>query len=203
VPIQLPIGVEADFEGIIDLVEMKAILYKDELGKEQEIVDIPEQHADAAAKAREHLLEEVSHYDDELVEMILEEKEIPADRLKQAIRKATLEIKLTPVLCGSSFKNKGVQPLLDAVIDYLPSPLDVPPVEGLEPFSSSQNGGSPAHRNASDDEPVSALVHKIMADPYVGKLTYFRAYSGRLGAGSRGPTVNTRRAERLGRSQQM
>src|SRR5947209_9201147 len=173
VPIQVPIGVEADFEGIIDLVEMKAILYKDELGKEQEIVDIPEQHADAAAKAREHLLEEVSHYDDELVEMILEEKEIPADRLKQAIRKATLDIKMTPVLCGSSFKNKGVQPLLDAVIDYLPSPLEVPPVEGVEPAKGSTNGDEqPVQRHASDDEPFAALAFKIMADPYVGKLTY-------------------------------
>src|SRR5207248_4967411 len=203
VPIQLPIGVEADFEGIIDLVEMKAIIYKDELGKEQELVDIPERCADAAAKAREHLLEEVSHYDDELVEMILEEREIPADRLKQAIRKATLDIKMTPVLCGSSFKNKGVQPLLDAVIDYLPSPLDVPPVEGLEPDSSSQNGGSPAHRNASDDEPFSALVHKIMADPYVGKLTYFRVYSGRPEAGSRVLNVKTGPTERIGRTPMM
>ena len=131
VPIQLPIGAEVDFAGIIDLVTMKAIVYKDELGKEQEEIDIPAEHADAAAAAREHLLEEVSHYDDGLVELILEEAEIPPERLKQAIRKATLEIKLTPVLCGSSFKNKGVQPLLDAVIDYLPSPLEVPPVEGL------------------------------------------------------------------------
>ena len=143
VPIQLPIGAEADFRGIIDLVENNAIVYKDELGKEQDVVEIPADYADAAAAAREHLLEEVSHYDDELVEMILEEQEIPPERLKQAIRKATLEIKLTPVLCGSSFKNKGVQPLLDAVIDYLPSPLDVPPVEGLEPDKASDNGGAP------------------------------------------------------------
>src|SRR5918996_854359 len=129
VPVQLPIGAEADFKGIIDLVNMKAILYKDELGKEYDVVDIPEDHADVAAAAREHLLEEVSHYDDELVELILEEQEIPKDRLVAAIRKATLDIKLTPVLCGSSFKNKGVQPLLDAVLDFLPSPLDVPPIE--------------------------------------------------------------------------
>src|SRR5262249_21675448 len=127
VPIQLPIGAEGDFEGIIDLVTMKAIVYKDELGTEQDVGEIPDHLADAAAVAREHLLEEVSHYDDGLLELILEESEISEDRLRQAIRTATLSTKLTPVLCGSSFKNKGVQPLLDAVLDYLPSPLDVPP----------------------------------------------------------------------------
>ena len=199
VPIQLPIGAESEFRGIVDLVENKAIIYKDELGKEQEVIDIPAEVADEAAAAREHLLEEISHYDDELLEMILEEVEIPVARLKAAIRKATLEIKLTPVLCGSSFKNKGVQPLLDAVIDYLPSPLDVPPVEGLEPDKSSDNGGRPAHRDASDDDPFSALAFKIMADPYVGKLTYFRVYSGRLEAGSRVLNVSTGRTERIGR----
>jgi elongation factor G len=199
VPIQLPIGAESEFRGIVDLVENNAIIYKDELGKEQEVIDIPAEIADEAAAAREHLLEEISHYDDELLEMILEEVEIPVARLKAAIRKATLEIKLTPVLCGSSFKNKGVQPLLDAVIDYLPSPLDVPPVEGLEPDKSSDNGGSPAHRDASDDDPFSALAFKIMADPYVGKLTYFRVYSGRLEAGARVLNVSTGRTERIGR----
>ncbi|MGZ4232711.1 MAG: elongation factor G [Solirubrobacteraceae bacterium] len=199
VPIQLPIGAESEFRGIVDLVENKAIIYKDELGKEQEVIDIPAEIADEAAAAREHLLEEVSHYDDELLEMILEEVEIPVARLKAAIRKATLEIRLTPVLCGSSFKNKGVQPLLDAVIDYLPSPLDVPPVEGLEPDKSSDNGGIPAHRDASDDDPFSALAFKIMADPYVGKLTYFRVYSGRLEAGARVLNVSTGRTERIGR----
>jgi elongation factor G len=199
VPIQLPIGAESEFRGIVDLVENKAIIYKDELGKEQEVIDIPAEVADEAAAAREHLLEEISHYDDELLEMILEEVEIPVASLKAAIRKATLEIKLTPVLCGSSFKNKGVQPLLDAVIDYLPSPLDVPPVEGLEPDKSSDNGGRPAHRDASDDDPFSALAFKIMADPYVGKLTYFRVYSGRLEAGSRVLNVSTGRTERIGR----
>jgi elongation factor G len=199
VPIQLPIGAESEFRGIVDLVENKAIIYKDELGKEQEVIDIPAEVADEAAAAREHLLEEISHYDDELLEMILEEVEIPVARLKAAIRKATLQLKLTPVLCGSSFKNKGVQPLLDAVIDYLPSPLDVPPVEGLEPDKSSDNGGSPAHRDASDDDPFSALAFKIMADPYVGKLTYFRVYSGRLEAGARVLNVSTGRTERIGR----
>src|SRR5829696_5888894 len=130
VPVQLPIGAEGDFAGVIDLVNMKAIVYKDDLGQDWEVVEIPAELADEAAAAREHLLEEVSHYDDELVELILEEQEIPVDRLIRAIRKATLEIKMTPVFCGSAFKNKGVQPLLDAVLDYLPSPLDVPPVEG-------------------------------------------------------------------------
>jgi elongation factor G len=200
VPVQLPIGSEADFRGIIDLLGMKAIIYKDELGKEQEIVDIPAEYAEQAAAAREHLLEEVSQYDDELLEMILEEQEIPLERLKAAIRKATLDIHLTPVLCGSSFKNKGVQPLLDAVLDYLPSPLDVPPVEGLEPAKGSENGGEKeAVRKPADDEPFSALAFKIMADPYVGKLTYFRVYSGRLEAGSRILNVTTGRTERIGR----
>jgi elongation factor G len=200
VPVQLPIGSEADFRGIIDLVGMKAIIYKDELGKEQDIIDIPAEYAEQATAAREHLLEEVSHYDDELLEMILEEQEIPIDRLKVAIRKATLEIRLTPVLCGSSFKNKGVQPLLDAVLDYLPSPLDVPPVEGLEPAKGSDNGGEkPAVREPSDNAPFSALAFKIMADPYVGKLTYFRVYSGKLDAGSRILNVTTGRTERIGR----
>jgi elongation factor G len=200
VPIQLPIGAESEFQGIIDLVENHAILYKDELGKEQEVVEIPADQVDRAAEAREHLLEEVSHFDDELLEMILEDEEIPAARLKESIRKTTLAIQLTPVLCGSSFKNKGVQPLLDAVLDYLPSPLDVPPVEGLEPAKGSSNGDeAPVVRHASDDEPFAALAFKIMADPYVGKLTYFRVYSGKLAAGSRVLNVSTGRTERIGR----
>ncbi len=200
VPVQLPIGSEQDFHGIVDLVQNKAIVYKDELGKDQDTIDIPPELAEQAAAAREHLLEEVSHYDDELVEMIVEEQEIPVDRLKQAIRKATLDIKLTPVLCGSSFKNKGVQPLLDAVLDYLPSPLDVPPVDGVEPAKSADNGGEkPAVREPSDDAAFAALAFKIMADPYVGKLTYFRVYSGKLEAGSRVLNVNTGRTERIGR----
>jgi elongation factor G len=200
VPVQLPIGAEADFRGIVDLIGMKAIVYKDELGKEQDIIDIPAEMADDAAAAREHLLDEVSHHDDELTEMILEEQEVSPERLKQAIRKATLAIQITPVLCGSSFKNKGVQVLLDAVLDYLPSPLDVPPVEGVEPAKGSSNGDEqPAVRHASDEEPFAALAFKIMADPYVGKLTYFRVYSGQLDAGARILNVNTGRTERIGR----
>ena len=198
VPIQLPIGAEADFLGIIDLLNMKAIIYNDELGKDVQITEIPDDHKEVAEAAREHLLEEVSHYDDELLELILEEAEIPVERLRSAIRKATLHLKLTPVLCGSSFKNKGVQPLLDAVIDFLPSPLDVPPVEGHEPVKGDDEDKA-AVRNASDDEPFAALAFKIMADPFVGKLTYFRVYSGKLEAGSRVLNVTTGRTERIGR----
>jgi elongation factor G len=198
VPIQLPIGAEAGFEGIVDLIAFKAIVYKDELGKEVEVVDVPAELHDAAKAAREHLLEEVSHYDDGLVEMILEEQEVSPERLKQAVRKATLAIEMTPVLCGSSFKNKGVQPLLDAVIDFLPSPLDVPPVEGVEPIKG-EDEGRPASRLPDDSEPFAALAFKITADPYVGKLTYFRVYSGKLAAGSRVLNVSTGRTERMGR----
>src|SRR4051794_29836694 len=198
VPIQLPIGAESEFRGIVDLINMKAILYKDDLGKEIEITDIPADHLDVAEAARETLLDEVSHYDDELVELILEEAEIPAARLIAAIRKATLPLKLPPTLCGSSFKNKGVQPLLDAVIDFLPSPLDVPPVEGHEPVKGDEEDRE-AVRHASDDEPFAALAFKIMADPFVGKLTYFRVYSGKLEAGSRVLNVTTGRTERIGR----
>jgi elongation factor G len=182
VPIQLPIGAEADFRGIVDLINMKAIVYKDELGKDFDVTDIPAEVADEAQAAREHLLEEVSHYDDELVELILEDAEIPADRL---------------MLCGSSFKNKGVQPLLDAVIDFLPSPLDVPPVDGMEPVRGDED--RPANRRADDSEPFSALAFKIMADPFVGKLTYFRVYSGKLEAGSRVLNVTSGKTERIGR----
>jgi elongation factor G len=198
VPIQLPIGAEGGFEGVVDLVAMKAIVYKDELGKEQDVIEIPAALVDAAAAAREHLLEEVSHYDDGLLELILEEAEIPEERLKQAIRKATLSTKLTPVLCGSSFKNKGVQPLLDAVIEYLPSPLDVPPMTGTE-LVKGEEGEREVERKPDDSEPFTALAFKIMADPYVGKLTYFRVYSGRVEAGSRVLNVNSGRTERIGR----
>ena len=194
VPLQLPIGAESEFLGIIDLVAMKAVVYKDDLGEEQDVIEIPAEYADAAAQAREHLLDEVSHYDDGLLELLLEEAEIPIARLKQAIRKATLNLKFTPVLCGSSFKNKGVQPLLDAVIDYLPSPLDVPPVEGINPKTDEV-----VIRTASDTEPFAALAFKIMADPFVGKLTYFRVYSGHLESGGRVLNVSSGKTERIGR----
>src|SRR3712207_5910279 len=133
VPIQLPIGAESEFAGVVDLVEEKAIVYKDDLGKESEVIEIPDDLKDAAHEDRTHLLEAVAEYDEELMEIYLDEQPIDVARLKAAIRKATLDISMTPVLAGSSFKNKGVQPLLDAVLDYLPSPLDVPAVEGIEP----------------------------------------------------------------------
>jgi elongation factor G len=198
VPVQLPIGAEADLVGIIDLIGMKAIIYKDELGKEFDVVDIPDEHADRAAEAREHLLEEVSHYDDELVELILEEAEIPVDTLKAAIRQATLDLKMTPVFCGSAFKNKGVQPLLDAVLDYLPSPLDVPAVAGVVEVKGADEPREET-RPADDNAPFAALAFKIAADPFVGKLTYFRVYSGKLEAGARILNVSTGRTERIGR----
>ena len=198
VPIQLPIGAESEFLGIIDLIEMKAVVYNDDLGKDVVVKDIPGELLEAAEAAREHLLEEVSHYDDDLVEMILEEQEIPAPRLVAAIRKATLSSQLTPVLCGRSFKNKGVQPLLDAVIAYLPSPLDVP-ARGRASSRSAAAKTVEAIRKADDSEPFAALAFKIMADPYVGKLTYFRVYSGKLEAGSRVLNVSTGKNERIGR----
>jgi elongation factor G len=198
VPIQLPIGAEGDFAGVIDLVEEKAIVYKDDLGKEVEITDIPADLADAAHEARTHLIEAIADYDDELMAAYLDEETIEVARLKAAIRKATLDISMTPVLCGSSFKNKGVQPLLDAVLDYLPSPLDVPPVEGLEPVKGEEEG-RPATRPPSDDAPFAALAFKVMSDPFVGKLTYFRVYSGKLAAGGRVLNSNTGRTERAGR----
>src|SRR5947209_793927 len=197
VPVQLPWGAEADFIGIVDLIGMKAIRYLDDLGKDQEIVEIPEELKAAADAARETLIDEVSHFDDELAEVYLETGDVEADRLKAAIRKATLAIELTPVFCGSAFKNKGVQPLLDAVLDYLPSPLDVPPVKGMV----EQRGGEPVEqeRPADDGAPFAALGFKIAADPFVGKLTYFRVYSGKLSAGSRVLNVSTGKTERVGR----
>ena len=199
IAIQLPIGSEANFSGIIDLIENHAVAYKDDLGKEQEITEIPAELASAAATAREHMLEEAANYDDELMEMVLDDVEVPAEKIRAALRKATLALAITPVLCGSSFKNKGVQPLLDAVIDYLPSPLDIADVEGTVPDKSSENGSARATRKTADDAPFAALAFKIMADPYVGKLTYFRVYSGTLEAGGRVLNVTTGRTERVGR----
>jgi elongation factor G len=199
VPIQLPIGSEGDFTGVVDLVNMKAIVYKDDLGQEWEITDIPAELEEAAHQARTELIEAVAEYDDELMEDYLEDKSIEADRLIADIRKATLDISMTPVLCGSAFKNKGVQPLLDAVIDYLPSPRDVPPVQGLAGSQIHDGEGTPVTREPSDDEPFAALAFKVMADPYVGKLTYFRVYSGTLKAGGRVLNSVTGRTERVGR----
>jgi elongation factor G len=197
IPVQLPIGAESDFRGIVDLVNMKAIQYKDDLGREWEVEEVPAEMADEAAEARTHLLEAIAEYDDELMEAYLADEEIDVDRLRAAIRKATLDISITPVLCGSSFKNKGVQPLLDAVVDFLPSPLDVPPVEGLEIVKGEED--RPANRLPDDDQPFAALAFKVMSDPFVGKLTYFRVYSGTLQAGSRVLNSATGRTERIGR----
>jgi elongation factor G len=195
VPIQLPIGSEADFRGIVDLVTEKAIVYTNELGTEWTEEEVPADMTDAVKQARTELIEAVAEYDDELMEDYLEEKPIEVERLKRDIRRATLDISITPVLAGSSFKNKGVQPLLDAVIDYLPSPLDVPPVQGIEPG----DGDQPAERPPSDDAPFAALAFKVMADPFVGKLTYFRVYSGKVAAGGRVLNSTTGRTERVGR----
>ncbi|MGK2878833.1 MAG: elongation factor G [Solirubrobacterales bacterium] len=194
VPIQLPIGSEAEFAGIIDLVTEKATIYKDDLGKEIEIVDIPEDLVDAAHEARTHLIETIAEYDDELMETYLADEPLAEARVKAAIRKATLDMTMTPVLCGSSFKNKGVQPLLDAVIAYLPSPLEVPAITGHHPKTDEEET-----RDASDEAPFSALAFKIATDPFVGKLVFFRVYSGTLTAGSKILNATTGKTERLGR----
>ena len=199
VPVQLPIGAEGDFTGVVDLVNMKAIVYKDDLGQDWEVTEIPGELADAAHQARTELIEAIAEYDDELMSDYLEEKPIEAARLVRDIRKATLDISMTPVLCGSAFKNKGVQPLLDAVIDYLPSPIDVPPVDGIEGTQIQDGEGTHTTREASDEAPFAALAFKVMADPYVGKLTYFRVYSGKLSAGGRVLNSITGRTERVGR----
>jgi elongation factor G len=202
IPVQLPIGAEGDFAGIIDLVAMKAVRYLDDLGKEQEVVEIPAELLEHAEEARETLIDAISHFDDELAEKYLEDGDVPIEQLKAAIRKATLSIELTPVFCGSAFKNKGVQPLLDAVLDYLPSPLDVPPLMGIELVKGGAEGGEVA-RPADDDAPFAALAFKIMADPFFGKLAYFRVYSGKLAAGSRILNASSGKTERIGRILEM
>ncbi len=199
VPIQLPIGAEGDFLGVVDLVQMKALVWKDELGTEFEIEEIPTDLADKAEEYRAGLVEAAADYDEGIMEAFLGEEEIPADQLKEALRKATLSTKITPVLAGSSFKNKGVQPLLDAVVELLPSPLEVPPVTGEEPAKKGESEPTEGTRPADDSGPFAALAFKIMSDPYVGKLTYFRVYSGKLQAGGRVLNVKTGRTERIGR----
>lgn len=197
VPIQVPMGAEDTFIGMIDLVEMKAEIYKDELGKEIEITDVPEEYMEVANKYRENLIEVASEFDEDLMMAYLEGEEIDNELLKKAIRKGTLAVKITPVSCGSSYKNKGVQLLLDAIIDYLPSPLDVPAITGVD------EDGNEVQRHASDDEPFSALAFKIVTDPYVGKLAYFRVYSGVLKAGSYVMNSAKGKRERIGRILQM
>jgi elongation factor G len=199
-PIQLPLGEEADFQGVVDLIEMKAQVWKDELGTEFDAQEIPDELRESAEQHRTELIEACADYDDELMEAYLNEEEIPHERIAQSLRKATLDIKVTPVLCGSSFKNKGVQPLLDAIVERLPSPREVPPVKGVVPPAKGQDGsGSEEERPAADGAPFAALAFKVMADPYVGKLTYFRVYSGTLRAGSRVLNVSNGRTERIGR----
>ncbi|MGE5227294.1 MAG: elongation factor G, partial [Planctomycetaceae bacterium] len=199
-PIQIPIGQEADFTGVVDLIENKALVWKDELGTEFEYTEIPEDLVDDAHEHRTNLIEACADYDDELMEAYLNDEEIPHERIAKSLHRATLDIKVTPVLLGSSFKNKGVQPLLDAIVELLPSPLEVPPVKGLEPAKKGEDGGqTEAERPADDSAPFAALAFKVMADPYVGKLTYFRVYSGKLTAGSRVLNASTGRTERIGR----
>ncbi|GFP27334.1 elongation factor G [Candidatus Hakubella thermalkaliphila] len=198
VPIQLPIGVEDGFKGVIDLVSMKAIVYLDELGTRWEEVSIPEEYVDQATRYRERLLDSISNFNDHILEKHIEGKEIETDELKEAIREATLKVQITPVLCGSSFKNKGIQPLLDAITDYLPSPEDVLSIRGINPRTGKEEVRIP-----SDWEPFCALAFKVVSDPFVGKLTYFRVYSGVLRAGSYVLNSNINERERIGRILQM
>jgi elongation factor G len=195
VVIQLPWGREDQFKGIIDLIEMKGIYYKDEaMGADYELVDIPEEHADAAHKMREQMVEAISETDDQLLEKYLSGEEVTNDELKAALRRATVANQVQPVICGSAFKNKGVQPLLDAVVDYLPSPLDIPPIEGMSVSSDAQ-----VVRHSSDEEPFAGLVFKIMTDPYVGQLVFFRVYSGHVESGTTVLNAKKGTNERIGR----
>ena len=198
-PIQLPIGAEDNFKGVVDLVKMKGLVWTDELGAAYEEIEIPGELQDQAEEYRTTLIEACADYDEELMEAFLAEEEIPQAKLIDSLRKATLSTKLTPVLCGTSFKNKGVQPLLDAIVELLPSPLEVPPVTGVIPAGKGQPEDVEAEREASDSAPFSALAFKVMSDPYVGKLTYFRVYSGKLEKGGRVLNVKTGKTERIGR----
>ncbi|MGH3008470.1 MAG: elongation factor G [Gaiellaceae bacterium] len=199
VPVQIPVGSEDNFTGVVDLVEMQAILYKDDLGQTFDVAEIPAELAEQAQEYHHQLIDAISHFDDEVLEAYIEdESSVTADMIRRAVRAGTLADAITPVLLGSAFKNKGVQPLLDAVVDYLPSPLDVPPVHGVDPKS-----GGDEERAADPKAPFSALAFKVMSDPYVGKLTYFRVYSGTLKAGDRVLNTITGRTERVGRILQM
>jgi elongation factor G len=197
-PIQLPIGAEDQFVGVIDLIENKALVWKDELGTEFEYEEIPAELQDTAHEARTHLIEACADYDDELMEAYLNEEDISHARIAKSLHRATLDLKVTPVLCGSAFKNKGVQPLLDSIVELLPSPLEVPPMTGVV-TNAKGDVGEEVVRKPDDSEPFSALAFKVMADPYVGKLTYFRVYSGKLTAGSRVLNATNGKTERIGR----
>ena len=197
-PIQLPIGAEDEFSGIIDLIKMKAEIYTNDLGTDIQETDIPEDLQDLAEEWREKLVEAVAETDEELMERYLEGDEISEEELKAAIRKATCAVEFYPVLCGSAFKNKGVQLMLDAVVDYLPSPLDVPSIKGVDPNTDQE-----VERHSSDEEPFSALAFKVMTDPFVGRLTFFRVYSGTLQSGSYVKNSTKGKRERVGRILQM
>ena len=194
VPIQLPIGAEADFRGIIDLVEMNARVYYDDLGNDMRDEPIPEDMRDLAEEYRTKMLEAISDFDDEIMMLYLEGEEIPQDMIRAAIRKATCAVKMVPVVCGTSYKNKGVQKLLDAIVDYMPSPLDIPAICGVNPKTDEEET-----REASDSAPFSALAFKIMTDPYVGRLSFFRVYSGTLEAGKTVLNSSKGQRERIGR----
>lgn len=194
VPIQLPIGSEDAFEGIVDLVRMKAIIYTDDLGTHSELADIPEDLVDLAKEYREKMVEAAAETDEDLTMKYLEGEELTEEEIRAGLRRGTIGLKFVPVLCGSSFKNKGVQPLLDAVVDYLPSPLDIPPIKGVNPDTGEED-----HRKSDDNAPFSALAFKIMADPFVGKLAFFRVYSGVLTAGSYIYNSTKGKKERVGR----
>jgi len=195
VAIQIPVGAEDQFKGVIDLMEMRAIIWLEEtLGAKYEVVDVPEEYREKAEEWRAKMVEAIVEHDDELMMKYLEGEEIPVSDLKRVLRKATIDKKLVPVLCGSAFKNKGVQPLLDAVIDYLPSPLDVPPVKGTNPKT-----GEEEERKPLDDEPFCGYVFKVMSDPYAGQLTYFRVFSGKVFAGSYVYNATKDKKERIGR----
>jgi elongation factor G len=199
VPVQLPIGQEDHHRGVVDLVEMRSITWTDDLGTQFEVGEIPAELFEQAQEYHHQLIDAVAEFDDELTETyLLDEESVTPEMIKRALRKGTLEIRITPVLLGSAFKNKGIQPLLDGVVDYLPSPLDVPPVHGIDPRTENE-----LSRRAAVDEPFSALVFKVMTDPYVGKLTYFRVYSGMLKAGDRVMNTTTSRTERVSRILQM
>ena len=198
VAIQLPIGAEDDFKGIIDLVKMEAIVYEDDLGKVEDEVAIPDNMKDQAEEYREILLEALSELDDDFMEKYLGGEEITEDEIKAVIRKGTVACKLCPVTCGTSYRNKGVQPLLDAIVDYMPAPTDIPPIAGVNPETGEED-----HRPASDEAPFSALAFKIMTDPYVGKLAFFRVYSGILDGGSYVYNSTKGKKERIGRILQM
>ena len=198
VAIQLPIGAEDDFKGIIDLVKMEAIVYEDDLGKVEDEVAIPDDMKDQAEEYREILLEALSELDDDFMEKYLGGEEITEDEIKAVIRKGTVSCKLCPVTCGTSYRNKGVQPLLDAIVDYMPAPTDIPPIAGVNPETGEED-----HRPASDEAPFSALAFKIMTDPYVGKLAFFRVYSGILDGGSYVYNSTKGKKERIGRILQM